>query len=431
VNICYEVATEPAFARSAHRAGDGTHHAPRVGLNIWALLGPTPCACFAQPRGLTQDEEDPMNGEGVRVLIVGAGIAGLAAARTLRGWGAAVEIIERASSPATEGAGIYLPGNAMRALDDLGVGAQVARGAVVIGHQRVLDHSGRLLFDVDVSEVWDGVGACVALPRTALHAVLLAGAGSSSIKWATTIKAIHEDHEGVAVEFDDGTIDRYDLVLGADGLHSTVRRLVVDAAPPRPVGQFARRFVIPHPDSEPVWSAMLGPKTSFLTIPIGGGRIYCYTDGPAVSPQPSLHETLANYAPPAPELLAALGDARAGNGNVQAGPIEEVVLGSWSRGAVLLIGDAAHATSPNMAQGAAMALEDALVLADCLESSATIAEAIGAFERRRRARTDWVLHQTHRRDRTRTLPGVVRDLVLRQFGPQIFRANYRPLRALA
>jgi 2-polyprenyl-6-methoxyphenol hydroxylase-like FAD-dependent oxidoreductase len=95
---------------------------------------------------------------------------------------------------------------------------------------------------------------------------------------------------------------------------------------------------------------------------------------------------------------------------------------------VLLIGDAAHATSPNMAQGAAMALEDAIVLAECLTAVDGITDALAAYEHRRRPRTDWVLRQTHRRDRTRTLTPAVRNPVLKHRGRRIFQANYRPLR---
>jgi 2-polyprenyl-6-methoxyphenol hydroxylase-like FAD-dependent oxidoreductase len=82
-----------------------------------------------------------------------------------------------------------------------------------------------------------------------------------------------------------------------------------------------------------------------------------------------------------------------------------------------------------MAAGAAMALEDALVLAEALARRRSVAGALTAFEARRRPRTDWVTAQTHRRDRTRTLPAAVRDLVLRRFGERIYRANYAPLLA--
>jgi 2-polyprenyl-6-methoxyphenol hydroxylase-like FAD-dependent oxidoreductase len=93
----------------------------------------------------------------------------------------------------------------------------------------------------------------------------------------------------------------------------------------------------------------------------------------------------------------------------------------------VLVGDAAHATSPNMAQGAAMALEDVLVLTDCLQRIPAIPDALAAFEAQRRPRTDWVRARTHRRDRTRYLPPGMRDAVLRALGQRIFHADYRPL----
>ena len=125
---------------------------------------------------------------------------------------------------------------------------------------------------------------------------------------------------------------------------------------------------------------------------------------------------------PAQEILDSVAD-------VHVSTIEEVVLPSWVRGQVVLIGDAAHATSPNMAEGAAMALEDAVVLAQSLTANAAIRDALAAFERRRRPRTDWVRAQTRRRDRTRRLPAPARNLMLRAVGPRIFRANYAPLLA--
>jgi len=363
-----------------------------------------------------------MHGDGVRVLVVGAGIAGLAAARTLHEWGASVEIIDRQPTPTLEGTGIFLPGNSVRALGTLGLGDEVAGRATGIHRRRTLDHRGRTLFEIEADDLWHGVAPCLALSRADLHQALLAGVGDVPVRWGESPEAVAFDDAGVTVTVG-GTPTLYDLVLGADGVHSTVRQLTFGPGAVRKVGQYARRFVV-ETDVEPAtWSVRLGPGSAFLTIPIGENQVYCYVDGPLDDPR-SLHDLLAGYADPVPTLLDAL-DAEA---TVQAGEIEEVVLDSWGRDAVLLIGDAAHATSPNMAQGAGLAIEDAIVLAETLGSASSLAEALATFERRRRPRTDWVREQTHRRDRARGLPPALRNLVLRRFGAHIQRANYRPLR---
>jgi 2-polyprenyl-6-methoxyphenol hydroxylase-like FAD-dependent oxidoreductase len=161
-----------------------------------------------------------------------------------------------------------------------------------------------------------------------------------------------------------------------------------------------------------------------MTVPIGNGRLYCYCDGPMTDSPPRLEQAFARFAEPVPTLLGA---AKSRNGR-QAGPIEEVVLaGPWSRGPVLLIGDAAHATAPYLGEGAAMALEDAVVLGEELQSAPSIPDALRAYERRRRGRIDWVLTHTRRWDRTRNLPGAVRELVLRRFGRRMSQAALRPL----
>ena len=148
-----------------------------------------------------------MRGADVRVLIVGAGIAGLAAARCVRDWGAAVEIVERTPGPATEAPGYTLPGNAVRALDAIGLGASVTERAVRIERQRTTDHRGRVLFDVDVTALWHGVGPSLALHRADLHQAMLAGVGDVPIRWGHALRAVRLDRDGVTAEQSDGSPD--------------------------------------------------------------------------------------------------------------------------------------------------------------------------------------------------------------------------------
>ena len=357
-----------------------------------------------------------------RVLVVGAGIAGLATARALTRAGFSPEVIEREPAFPVTGTGIYLPGNAARALRALGLDADVAERAVEIRQQRFLDHRGRLLADIAVDQLWAGVGPCRALHRTALHDAVRLGAGDTPIRMGLTLHRVAQRDTTVEVEFSDGTSGDYDLVVGADGIRSTVRGLAFGAAAPRPLEQMAWRLLAPCPPEVTTWSVMLGHRAALLMVPIGHGRAYCYCDADTALPPARLPELLAAFAAPAQAILGSIVD-------VHVTPIEEVVLDCSVRGHVVLVGDAAHATSPNMAEGAAMALEDALVLAECLAEITPIPMALAAFESRRRPRTEWVRAQTHRRDRTRRLPATVRNLVLRTAGPRIFRANYGPLLA--
>jgi FAD-dependent urate hydroxylase len=367
-----------------------------------------------------------------RVLIVGGGIAGLALAPMLARTGVTVEVIEREPALRPAGTGIYLPGNAARALRALGLEAQVASRAVEIPRQQFYDHHGRPLFEVNVAELWAAVGPCLALHRAELHTILRDAAGDVPTRIGLALERLAQHNGIVSVEFSDGTSGEYDLVVGADGIQGAVRQLTFEpTAVPRPLGQVGWRFLAPRPPDVTTWSVMLGRGTAFLTLPLDGDRVYCYCDVVSLrdhdtlergAPQ-RLSELFSEFADPAATLLDALDPAA----DIHVSTIEEVALDCWAQGRVVLIGDAAHATSPNMAQGAAMALEDALVLTDCVSRIPAIHDAITAFQARRRPRTDWVRAQTHRRDHTRYLPPTIRDNVLRLLGRRIFHANYRPL----
>lgn len=360
-------------------------------------------------------------GVGRRVLVVGAGIAGLAVARALREWGAELEVVERTPAPDPGGAGIFLPSNAVRGLRLLGLEGAVVERAVRIGKQRVADSHGRVLYEVDMADLWQGIGPTLATSRATLRTVMLEGVEDASIRWGTGPESIAQDGHGAEVTFSDGTTGRYDLVIGADGVHSTVRRLAFSDTGLRLPGLHVWRLWVPRGGMEPVWSVRLGRGSSFLKVPISSDHAYCYVDVGAADAAAGLEGLADRFGAPVPELSAGK--------VVHSGPIEEVVLSAWSSGSVLLIGDAAHATTPNMAQGAAMAVEDALVLADVLATSASITGALREYEQRRRPRVERVQQQSLARDRTRGMMPVARDLALRAVGKRLFHANFRGLHA--
>jgi FAD-dependent urate hydroxylase len=364
-----------------------------------------------------------------RILVVGAGIGGLGVARALAQRRISVDVVEREPTWTQAGTGIYLPGNAVRALRELGLDSAVTQRAAPIPRQLICDHRGRPLSQIDLASLWGDGGACLAVHRADLHDVLLSSGDGVAVRLGMPVRGLRRDGETVRVEFGDGSTSDYDLVIGADGVHSTVRDLTFGAGALRPLGQYAWRFVTRCPPEVQTWTALLGRAVTFLAVPIGGDRVYCYCDASTRARTRGdvaqhLSALLAHFSGPVPAILNSLGPESA----VQEGPLEEVVLNGWTRGPVVLLGDAAHATSPNMAEGAAMALEDGLVLAECLATEAPVSRALMAFEARRFPRTRWVRNQTHRRDRTRALPSVLRDPVLRRWGRQIFYHNYGPLR---
>ena len=365
----------------------------------------------------------------MRILIVGGGIAGLAMARALRRRDMDGEIIERDEAWSIAGAGMYIPGNGMAALDRLGLGDEVRAHGAVVERRRLCDERGRPFIDFDEAGYWRDISAPVALHRRELHDILAEGASGIPIRFGTTIRSLDDRGDVVDVGFSDGTGGQYDLVIGADGIHSSMRTTVVGGPGAVPAGQVGWRYVLEgHPEIAG-WNGWLARDRAFLALAIGDGRVYCYADvrsNDAVDPtggDPSrLAALLGPFTDPVPALLAEMPPAS----EVWFSPIEEVPP-TWSKGRVQLVGDAAHASSPNMAEGASLALEDALVLAELLSTADGVEAALSAFRARRSPRVAWVQETTHRRDRLRYFPPLVRHVTMRVAGHRIFRSHYRPL----
>jgi FAD-dependent urate hydroxylase len=362
----------------------------------------------------------------LRILVVGAGIAGLAAARALRVAGFRPDVVEELPATTVPKAGIYLPGNASRPLRRLGLDGAVRPFGDLIFRQVFSDANGRKLFEVDVAALWAGVGESRALSRADLQRVLLTGVGGE-VRYDTAVHDLTIDAGTAKVAFGDGSSAEYDLVVGADGRRSTIRAKAALGGPAEPTGQIVYRSVVSGGPPVSDWTGMLGRRSAFVVMPMGGRKLYLCADETAPDranppdPVARVRERFGAFGGPAPAVLDAIE-------SVQVARTDEVVLQRWSRGPVVLVGDAAHATSPTLAQGAAMSLEDAVVLAEELQARpGDVGAAVRAYEDRRRPRCGQVRDRTRERDRTRDLAPALRDPMLRRRGRRIFTDQYRAL----
>lgn len=366
-----------------------------------------------------------------RILIVGGGIAGLTVATALHQHGFVPELIERSVAWPAIGAGINLPANGVRVLRALGLGEAVERAAVEIRRWSFFDQQGELLCATDLQDLWREVGPCLGITRVKLQEALLSGAADVRHRLGISLTGLTQDSGSVEVRFSDATSGTYDLVVGADGIRSTVRELAFASSSPAYAGQMVWRSLIPgRPPGMVDMMVLMGETSFFGLVPMGRGQTYGF--GALVGERfedahagrlDRFRRRFAEFAPPVPAYLAGL----QADHDLHCGPIEWVELDAWYRGRVVLIGDAAHAGPPHMGEGGCMAMEDALVLADELRTGSTVESALEAYALRRRPRADWVQLQSRTAAQSWALPPVQRNAVLRERGDQIFRDRYRPL----
>jgi 2-polyprenyl-6-methoxyphenol hydroxylase-like FAD-dependent oxidoreductase len=364
------------------------------------------------------------------VLVVGAGVAGLALARALGSRGVACDLVERLDGTPTPGLGLNLPGNALRALGALGLEAAVVSRGRQIRRREYRTRTGKLLFVVDEQRFWGPVGPSVCLRRGDLIAILQTGTVVPKPRWGTTVVGVAREGGAVRVDFMSAPSKTYHLVAGADGAHSVVRSAVTAAAArPSLMTASSWRFMIENPGVE-CWTAWSGASGTLLLIPVDDRYAYGYasaTRGTGISDDPAwLAATFACFASPVPEAVEA---ALEHPTDLYYSAVDDILCDRWSLGRVVLIGDAAHAMGPVWAQGAALALEDALVLADLLNGSDDWAEVGAAYQQRRWKRVARVQAATTRMSRIAGLPSALRDAVAPVLGPRTYRAAYGPLRS--
>lgn len=365
-----------------------------------------------------------------RVLVAGGGIAGSAVVRALYRRGIPALALERRPAETGEGLAVNLPGNAIRALADLGLADELNAFGTPIHRREYRTDGDHLLFAVDEAAFWGPEARPRCLRRADLLRLLRGGLPAGAIREGAEIARIHHDAAGVAVALSDGTVETGRLLVGADGVHSRVRRGVFgDRAPEAArLASASWRFMTPNPGVD-AWTLWAGRDGLFLLIPVDGGEAYGWATVQGVGAASGDLSAQASAFDGFPSLVRdTLATVLARPEAIHHSPLEEVRLPAWHRGRVVLAGDAAHATAPVWAQGVALALEDALVLADLL-AAGTEPERIGPlYEARRRPRVAHVQAMTDRLSRTARMPGWARTLLLPVIGPRSYRATYGPLR---
>jgi 2-polyprenyl-6-methoxyphenol hydroxylase-like FAD-dependent oxidoreductase len=332
-----------------------------------------------------------------RVLVVGGGIGGLSTTLALRRRGVEVDVAEINPAWSVYGVGIIQPGNALRALDALGLARDVIDQGFPMEGSRFHLADGTVLADLPFHRVaGPEYPPMNGITRSRLHVLLTDAvkASGADVRLGLTVDAI----DGRRVTFSDGTTGDYDLVVGADGIHSRVRSLVFGAQiQPEYTGQVCWRINVPRPpEVDGLWMftgrdgkagcVPLAPDLAYLLLieepPAGQERV------PGDRLAATLRARLAEYG----GVIGRLRDEHVLRD-------EDVVLRTvlsvfvdapWYRDRVVLIGDAAHATSPHIGQGAAMAIEDGLVLAEEVTGDGTLPEALDRFMERRYERCRFV-----------------------------------------
>lgn len=337
-----------------------------------------------------------------KAILIGGGIGGLAAAIGLKGAGFEVEVFEQAAALAEVGSGISLWRNALAALDRLGVFGRLRALGIAGQEGAIYRPDGRLLARMEAPRGGGASpgGAILLLHRAELHRVLLDAAGLDVVRTGARCVGIDQDEAGVTARFADGREARGDLLVGADGLRSVVRKALVDPSPPRYAGYTVYRGIAAFDPAKVVPGETWGRGLRIGRWGLAGGRSYWYAShavpegrgDPAAGRKAGLLALFRGWHAPVGDLIAATDEAAILRTDIY----DRRPLSRWGVGRATLLGDAAHPMTPDLGQGACQAIEDAAILADCLRTPGDIPAALRAYESRRIPRTARVVAAARR-----------------------------------
>ena len=327
----------------------------------------------------------------LRILIAGGGIGGLTAAAALERLGFAVTLLERAAELRAVGAGLTLQPNAIAALRSVGL----AEGVVAAGHRSgvatIRKPDGRVISQIDLAAAWpQEVG--ITLHRATLHHLLRSALTHTELVLGATVCRYEDGGGQVRVHLEDGRSFEGDLLIGADGIRSAIRRQLFGDGEPLYAGYYCWRGIGPQvPKPLEGLSETWGRGQRFGLVPIDGERIYWFAvvNGAAggSDDEGTLHGHLQNlfgsWHEPIAEVIAATPASAILRGDI----LYRKPVPVWGRGRVTLLGDAAHPMTPDFGQGACQAIEDAVILAAVLRQENDPVLALRRYETQRQPRT--------------------------------------------
>jgi 2-polyprenyl-6-methoxyphenol hydroxylase-like FAD-dependent oxidoreductase len=357
------------------------------------------------------------------LLVVGGGFAGMSLAIRMRAMGWQVDLVEIDPEWRVYGAGISITAPTYRASKRLGIVEElIARGYGSHQGVRICTPSGQVVAEMPAKPIEPGLPTAGGIMRPVLHEILSNRTRESgaNVRLGVTLKRYSEAHDTVRVETTDGASADYALVVGADGTFSKMRNLIFPDAPqPQYTGQYCWRLVAERaPEITGVNFYMAGPITAGV-MPTSATQMYMFL----LQAEPQkirIDETtqwqrLKQLMAPFSGLLGTLREGLSATSSIVCRPLESILLPRpWHRGRVLLIGDAVHATTPHLASGAGIAIEDALVLSQELATEAAMERALMRFEERRWERCRLVVENSVRighMEQTHGDPGTLKTLM--------------------
>ncbi len=324
-----------------------------------------------------------------RIVVVGAGMAGLAAAVGLQRRGHDVTVVEKRTDTSA-GAGISIWPNALAALDELGLGDAVrdASARVTAGALRWRD--GSWLRRPAAERIVRALGEPLAvIQRSVLRDILTAGLTTGTVEYGLAATGLAHTGDKVQLSLSDATVRRADAIIGADGTHSLVARHLNGRLTQRYAGYTAWRGIARYAMNPQLAGETLGPGVETGHVPVGSDLTYWFTTERAPQGQsspggelPYLRTKLADWAEPIPSILAATAPADVSRDDLY----DRTPARVWARGPIVLIGDAAHPMRPHLGQGGCQGLEDAAILAALLDQNADLPTAFAHFAEYRKPR---------------------------------------------